>query len=505
MGSRQTLPFWQMNIALGTAIILVGAFGAPAHGFDLFGSSPDNPEATNQAPAAEPLWDELEKPVYMKPKGVPESFADLAEQVSPSVVNIRVSVSKHHNSMFPRRFRDFHNFPFEFRERGFDFRSWGEGSGFVISSSGYIVTNAHVIHAADEIEVILLDGTKLRAEVIGVDEKTDIALIKVEPKEPLIAIPLGDSDAVRPGQWVVAIGNAMSLEHTVTAGIVSAKHRYLARGNYDDFIQTDAAINPGNSGGPLINLAGEVIGINSAINPRANTIGFAVPINMAKQILPQLLANGHVTRSWLGVEIHDLTDELKEELGADGGALVNRVLSATPAMKAGIEDGDVITKFDGNPVANHRQLPSIVARTPVDRKVEVEVLRDGEKKVIRVTLAAMDEPDRDYARWRRPGPGEPKASTSLDTFGLDVQDLTPDLAEQLGLEDDSGVIITRVVSGSPADAAGLLRGDVIIEIEGDRVTSTRELDNLLENTQQGAVLLVRRDQTTLFIPLKRQG
>jgi serine protease Do len=505
MGSIQALRFWRCNIALGSTIVFVAAGSVPAHGFDLFGSSPDSPQETSETPAAEPLWEEIEHPEFMKPKGVPDSFADLAEQVSPSVVNIRVSFSRHYDSLFPRRFRGFHNFPFEFPERDFDFRSWGEGSGFVISSSGFIVTNAHVIDGADEIEVILLDGKKLRAEVIGVDEKTDIALIKVEPKQPLIAIPLGDSDSVRPGQWVVAIGNAMSLEHTVTAGIVSAKHRYLARGKYDDFIQTDAAINPGNSGGPLINLAGEVIGINSAINPRANTIGFAVPINMAKQILPQLLANGHVTRSWLGVEIHELTDELKEELGPNGGALVNRVLSATPAMKAGIEDGDVIIRFDGNRVENHRQLPSIVARTRVDQKIEVEVVRDGVKKIIRVTLAAMDEPERTYGSWRHPGRGKPEASTSLDAFGLDTQDLTPDLAEQLGLEDASGVIITRVVSGSPADAAGLLRGDVIIEIEGDRVTSTHDLDNMLERTQQLAMLLVRRDHTTLFIPLKRQG
>ncbi|MCH7867594.1 MAG: Do family serine endopeptidase [Myxococcales bacterium] len=505
MTATRTTQYWPMYLALFAAIALIGAGSDRANAFDLFGSSDDSSAKMDEGPSSESLWKEIEKPIFIKPKGVPDSFADLAEKVSPAVVNIRVSVSKPFNSMIPPQFRDFHNFPFAFPDRDMDFRSWGEGSGFVISSNGYVVTNAHVIDGADEIEVILLDGKKFRAEIIGVDKKTDIALIKVESDEPLATIPLGDSDLVRPGQWVVAIGNAMSLEHTVTAGIVSAKHRYLARGNYDDFIQTDAAINPGNSGGPLINLAGEVIGINSAINPRANTIGFAVPINMVKQILPQLRAKGHVTRSWLGVEIHELTEPLKEELGTNGGALVNRVLSATPAMKAGIEDGDVIVRFDGNPVANHRQLPNIVARTPVDRKVEVEVLRDGVKKIITVTLAAMEEPEQVLGRWRHSEKSEPEPATTLDTFGLDAQDLTPDLAEQLGLEDDHGVIVTRVVSGSLADDAGLLRGDVIIEIAGAAVGSTADLDILLESTEKGAILLVRRDRTTLFIPLKPQG
>jgi len=243
----------RIRVAALLLIVLASANVGFAGAFELFGSSGENSSGEAEgakATADGPLWEELEAPVSMKPTGVPESFADLAEQVSPAVVNIRIVVSRGGRSSIPPQFREFHGFPFDLPNHDFPFRSWGEGTGFVISKSGYIVTNAHVVDGADEIEVILLGGKKLRAEIVGLDEKVDIALLKVEPEEPLQAIPLGDSSAVRPGQWVVAIGNSMSLKHTVTAGIVSAKHRYLARGSYDDFIQTDAAINPGNSGGP---------------------------------------------------------------------------------------------------------------------------------------------------------------------------------------------------------------------------------------------------------------
>jgi len=477
------------------AVVLISiASTSVVTAFDLFGGSDDGAESTN----SEPLWEEVENPVAITPSGVPNSFADLAEKVSPAVVNIQVSVARTRQFQLPPQFREFHDFPF-------DLPNQGEGSGFVISGSGYIVTNGHVVGGADEIEVQFLDGKKLNATVVGLDEKTDIALIKVDPETPLEAIPLGDSDGVRPGEWVVAIGNAMSLEHSVTAGIVSAKHRYLARGSYDDYIQTDAAINPGNSGGPLINLAGEVIGINTAINPQANTIGFAVPINMAKQILPQLQVSGRVKRSWLGVEIGEVTEEVKKESGASYGALVRQVLPATPAMRAGIEDGDVIVTFDDKKVESHRQLPSIVSNSPMDREVGVELIRDGEKKQIVVTLAAMDEPDTRLSRRRGRSQEDSAAENALDAFGINAQDLTQDLAEQLDLEDAKGVIVTRVVTGSAAEIAGLQRGDVILEVEGDEVDSTGELFHSLENTDEGAVLLVRRDRNTLFIPLKRKS
>ena len=492
------------NRTLFTLLIatIVAGFGASvATAFDLFGDS----EGEAGTKASERLWDEAENPVPIKPIGVPTSFADLAEQVSPAVVNIQVTVSQTSRFTIPPQFREFHGFPFEIPDHGFGGPSRGEGSGFVISSSGYIVTNGHVIDGASEIEVQFLDGKKLQARIIGLDEKTDIALIKVEPESPLQSIPLGDSDVVRPGEWVVAIGNAMSLDHSVTAGIVSAKHRYLARGSYDDFIQTDAAINPGNSGGPLINLAGEVIGINTAINPQANTIGFAVPINMAKQILPQLHETGHVKRSWLGVEIRELTVELKKETGASHGALVRQVLPATPAMRAGIESGDVIVTFDGQRVESHRQLPTIVSSAPMDRELEVEVIRGGKKKRFDVTLAAMEEPEQRFARRRNPLGRDPGSEAALEAFGLDAQDMTEDLAEQLELEDDNGVIVTRVARDSAAERAGLQRGDVILEVEGAGVSSREELDSSLDKAGNGAVLLVRRQHATLFIPIKREG
>lgn len=491
--------FTRIALTLLATALIVATNVSAANAFDLFGES-----KKDAAKEGEPLWGEVENPVPIKPIGVPATFADLAEQVSPAVVNIQVTVSQASRFAIPPQFREFHGFPFEVPEHGFG-PSHGEGSGFVISSSGYIVTNGHVIDGASKIEVQFLNGKKLDAEIVGLDEKTDIALIKVETEEPLQAIPLGNSDAVRPGEWVVAIGNAMSLEHSVTAGIVSAKHRYLARGSYDDFIQTDAAINPGNSGGPLINLAGEVIGINTAINPQANTIGFAVPINMAKQILPQLHETGHVKRSWLGVEIRELTDELKEGTGTDHGALVRQVLPATPAMRAGIESGDVIVSFDGKRVESHRQLPTIVSSAPMDREIEVEVIRNGERKNIEVTLAAMEEPEQRFAQRRDPLGRDPGSDAALDAFGLDAQDMTPELAEQLDLEDDNGVIVTRVSADSAADRAGLKRGDVILEVEGNVVHSREELDASLEEADDGAVLLVRREAATLFIPIKRAG
>ncbi|MFT5442958.1 MAG: serine protease Do [Myxococcota bacterium] len=496
MARHRTRSTWRIKASLLVVAFITATAGAGAWAVDLFDTPEPSPTDTQ-----EPLWEEVEAPAFITPIGVPNSFADLAEQVSPAVVNIQVSSDRTQQFGMDERF---HGFPFGPPGNGGRRPAWGAGTGFVISANGYIATNAHVVDGADEINVSFLDGKSLPAKVIGLDIKTDLALIKVESDVPLPAIPLGDSDAVRPGEWVVAIGNAMNLEHTVTAGIVSAKHRYLARGNYDDFIQTDAAINPGNSGGPLINLAGEVIGINTAINPEANTIGFAVPIKIAKQILPQLKSHGRVSRGWLGVEIHELTAELKEETGATEGALIQRVLPETPAMKAGLLHGDIIITFNGDRVPSHRQLPNIVANTPIDEPVPVEVIRDGKQISIDVTLAVMDEPslasnDRRHGLERKP------ERASFDHFGVDTQKLTADLAEQLGFEQAAGVIVTRVVAGGPAEKAGLLRGDVILEVEGAAIESPSELDTTLDGIGDGAVLLVRRAETTLFIPIQRSS
>jgi serine protease Do len=283
----------------------------------------------------------------------------------------------------------------------------------------------------------------------------------------------------------------------VTAGIVSAKHRIIGQGSYDDYIQTDAAINPGNSGGPLINLKGEVIGINTAINPRANTIGFAVPINMAKQILPQLKTKGSVTRGWLGVVIQHITPDLTEalELKDDKGALVSKVMPDGPAAKAGVEHGDVIVEFDGTPIEDWNELPRVVAATPVGKKVKMTIVRDGKRKTLKVEVGALDEGEEMAARV------EPEEGASA--FGLRVQDLTPEIAEQLGVKPELGVLVTSVEPGSPADEAGLRRGDLILEVDREEVTSTHELQERLGSAKDRALLLVRRGDATIFVPLKR--
>jgi serine protease Do len=369
----------------------------------------------------------------------------------------------------------------------------------VISEDGYIVTNNHVIENVDKITVIFDDETKLDATVVGRDPKTDIALIRVESDKKLFALSLGDSSAVRPGEWVVAIGNPFGLEHTVTAGIISAKHRVISGGSYDDYIQTDAAINPGNSGGPLISLSGEVIGINTAINPQANTIGFAVPIDMAKSILPQLRSAGHVTRGWLGVLVQKITPELAEELALENesGALVSKVDPAGPAAKAGIERYDVIVEFDDKPIADLSELPRAVAETAVDKTVDVVVVRDGKRKTLRAKVGELPQPELgDLAVQSEKGPA---------AFGLVVQDLNPELAERLGLDTAEGVLITSIKPGSPAEDAQLRRGDVILEVDRSAIEDVGDLRAQLNAADDGALFLIRRGESTIFVPIKRSA
>jgi serine protease Do len=301
---------------------------------------------------------------------------------------------------------------------------------------------------------------------------------------------------VRPGDWVVAIGNPFGFEHTVTAGIVSGKHRIIGQGSYDDFIQTDAAINPGNSGGPLVNLAGEAIGINTAINPRANTMGFAVPVNMAKSILPQLRAKGHAVRGWLGVGIQKITPELVEtlELEDDKGALVSQVFDDSPAAKAGFERSDVIVEFDGKPIDAMEELPRVVASTPVGKPVDVVVLREGKKKTLEVTVGELEEPELKAQISEREGSSE---------FGFTAQDVTPDMAEQLGLEKPEGVVITEVEPGTPAAEAGLRREDVILEVGREPVRTVTEMREKLEAAGDKVLLLIRRGGNTVFVALKK--
>ncbi|MEE8312257.1 MAG: DegQ family serine endoprotease [Candidatus Binatia bacterium] len=428
-------------------------------------------------------------------------FAALVEAVSPSIVNIS-TVSEEREELPGRRGgRGSDPFEFFFRRPG-PRRSLG--SGFVLDDDGYIITNHHVVEDATKIVVRLQSDKEYEAKVVGTDAKTDIAVIRIEdvddPAE-LVALPLGDSDDLKVGEWVLAIGNPFGLDHSVTAGIVSAKGRRINRPDrspYDDFIQTDAAINPGNSGGPLVNLAGQVVGINSAIFSRSGGnigIGFAIPINMVRAIVPQLKEFGSVTRGWLGVMIQPVDKDIARSLDLDDakGALVAKVFPDSPASEAGIELGDVIVKFDGREVPESADLPAIVAATPVGKSVNVVVVRNGKKKKLEVTVAKLE------------GSGAGAEPVEADELGLSIQDITPEIAKELGLDTDTeGVVVSSVTRGSPAEEAGIRAGDVIQMVGNRSVTSAEEFREELAGRSEDASLLVlvRRGDQTLFRVIK---
>jgi serine protease Do len=374
------------------------------------------------------------------------------------------------------------------------------GSGFIIDADGSILTNNHVVENAQKIVVKLSDEQEYEAKVVGRDAKTDIAVIKINTKNGLTAAGLGDSDNLEVGEWVMAIGNPFGLDSTVTSGIVSAKGRHIGQGPYDNFIQTDASINPGNSGGPLINLRGEVVGINTAIFSRSGGnigIGFAIPINLVKELLPQLRGKGKVTRGYLGVLIQKVTPEIAESLGMDKGrgALVANVSKDGPAEKAGVKVGDVIIEFDGKEIKDSGDLPIIVARTPVDRKVRMKVLRD--KKELQLTVSVGELKDEEVVA-SAPEKGE---------LGMTVQRLTPQIAESLGLEKTEGVVVSAVDPGSAADEAGIRRGDVILEVDRKTIRTIDEYKKAVAGIRKGkgVLLLVRRGESTLFLALKPQN
>ena len=433
----------------------------------------------------------------------PRSFTDLAKRLKPSVINIRsTKLVKHPGSGFgtpfgPRSpFRDF--FGDEFFERfSGDIPLTSLGSGFIIDEEGYILTNNHVIEKADKIKVLLSDEEELDAEVVGGDPKTDIALIKIEPTKPLQPVKMGDSDTLEVGEWVIAIGNPFGLEHTVTAGIGSAKGRAIGAGPYDDFIQTDASINQGNSGGPLINMRGEVVGINAAIIERAQGIGFAIPINMAKQILSQLKEKGEVTRGWLGVMIQPVTPELAKQFGLEKaeGALVSQVMDDSPAEKAGIEREDIIIEFDQKKIHKMRELPRIVANTPVGKRVELKVIRQGKEKNLKVVVSELKEEKVAAAE---------RFATEKE-LGLTVQDLTPEIAKHLGISEKAGVLVSEVKAGSPAHEAGVRRGDIIKEIDRQPIEDLdgyrRQMAKL--KGKDDILMLIQREENTFFVVVER--
>ena len=449
-------------------------------------------------------------------------FADLAKHVSPAVVNISTTqeVKNPHGFNGPQgpggpqgpqgpqgpggddddQFQEFFG-PFErfFNMPRRPFKARSLGSGFIIDPKGFIITNNHVVENADEIVVKLSTGKEFKAKVVGRDSKTDIALIELKGATDLPAVKLGDSDTMQVGQWVVAIGNPFGLENTVTAGIVSALGRHINQGPYDNFIQTDAAINPGNSGGPLLNTKGEVVGINTAIYSRGGGnigIGFAIPISLAKEIVPQLKEKGHVTRGWLGVMIQKVTPDIAESLGLteSKGALVADVVKDGPAEEAGLKQGDVIVEFDGKAVSDSAELPLLVARTPVGRSVKLKVIRDKKAEAFTVKIAELKDEE-----------AQQEGSGTTEDLGITVQTLTPELAENLQLDRGlKGVVVTQVDPGGPAADAGLRRGDVILEVNRAPVKDVAAYRKAVKTVGKGKSLLflVRRGDNTIFLAVK---
>jgi serine protease Do len=436
-------------------------------------------------------------------------FMSLAEKLSPAVANI--SIVPKAKQQHERPFRGFRR-PFQEQQpfgpdpfREFFERYFGDappqtrqslGSGFIIHATGLILTNHHVIEEADKIKVTLQDQREFEAQVIGRDPKTDLALLKVESDVDLPTVPLGNSDALRIGEWVLAIGNPFGLSHTVTAGIVSAKGRVIGAGQYDDFIQTDASINPGNSGGPLFNTRGEVVGINTAIIAGGTGIGFATPINLVKELVPQLYDQGKVTRGWLGVVIQKVTPELARtfDLPQARGALVTDVVSDSPAAQAGLQQGDIITGFDGSAIQEMHELPRAVANTEVGKQVEIQFLRQGKAKTMSVTIAALRE-ETVVATAADPA--------AMDWLGIEVEDLTPASVQRMGLASANGVLVAAVAPDSPAAEAGMRSGDVILEVNRQSITDTQSYMEALQNHVDDTILLlVARDDNTLYIALQ---
>ena len=415
-------------------------------------------------------------------RSAPESFADLAEAVLPAVVNISTTQTITANSGdvqdFEDLFRDFFDKQNPNRREG-PRRSTSLGSGFIIDPTGYIVTNNHVVSDAEEVTVRLHDNTNLKAEIVGRDEKTDLALLKVEARQPLPFVKWGDSDAIRIGDWVVAIGNPFGLGGSVTAGIVSARQREINAGPYDDFIQTDASINKGNSGGPMFNMSGEVIGINTAIfSPSGGSvgIGFAVPSALARNVIEQIRQFGHTRRGWLGVNIQTVTDELAEglKLPRPSGALVSNVADGSPASDAGIEKGDVILKFDGRDIGEMRRLPRIVADTPIDKTVDVVLWRDGREQRVKVKIGELNEAEV-AALPEQPETQAPEAA-KIEALGMSLAEVTPELRQQFQLDESAaGVLVIGVAEGSPASEKGLQAGDVVVEVDQKEVATPSDV------------------------------
>lgn len=434
-------------------------------------------------------------------KVIAPDFVTLAENLKPVVVNISTTknpppVKRFHRSpnqsndpfqdFFDRFFEDMPRRPQQQRSLG---------SGFIISDQGYILTNNHVVAGADEIKVRLSDGREFKGEVKGADDKLDLALVKIDTKEHLPVAQLGNSDDIKVGEWVLAIGNPFGLSQTVTAGIVSATGRVIGSGPYDDFIQTDASINPGNSGGPLFDTEGKVIGINTAIVAGGQGIGFAIPINMAKDVLPQLEDKGKVIRGWLGVTVQPITPDLAKSFGLenDKGALISDVVKDGPAAKAGLKSGDIVLEFAGKKVREVSELPRLVAITPVGKDVTMKIVRDGKTQDVTVKIGRLSD-----------GGEEGNLKAAEVKFGMTVRELNKDVAARLGLKETEGVVVSGVQSGSVAEEAGILPGDIIREIGGRTIKTLKDYEQAMRSYKKGDVarFLLRRGDSNYFLAFR---
>ena len=462
-------------------------------------------------------------------RGAPDSFADLAQQLLPAVVNISSSTSVQARGgggpeipMFPPG-SPFEQFFKDFLDRNRPGGRQGQrepqapaperkmqslGSGFIVDPSGLVVTNNHVIDGADEITVTLQDNTSLKATVVGRDDRVDVALLRVKSDKPLPAVKFGDSDTERVGDWVLAIGNPFGLGGSVTAGIVSARGRDIRQGPYDDFIQTDAAINRGNSGGPLFNMNGEVIGINTAIySPSGGSIGigFSIPANMAKNVVTQLKDFGRIRRGWLGVRIQQVTPDIAESLGlkSAGGAMVAGVNDGGPADQAKIRNGDIILKFNNQDVKEMHNLPRIVAETPIGQEVPVTVWREGHETTVQAKVGELPDDQKQVAAVDAKAPAKP---TEISSLGLKLAPIDQEARDkyQLGA-DQKGVVITDVAPSGPASDRGLKPGDVIVEVQQQAVNSPTDvqgrLDSVRKQNRKSVLMLIQNQDGKRWVPL----
>jgi serine protease Do len=447
-----------------------------------------------------PGWAASGKNVYAD-----NPVVQIVKDASPAVVNIDVeTVSKRSALPVP-----FQNDPFFRQFFGDEFKKFsrsvpmkGRGSGFIVSKEGQILTNNHVVDGADKITVTLSDGKTYEAQVLGKDPTFDLAVIKIKPDEKLTTLELGDSESTEVGEWVVAIGNPYGLEHSVTVGVISAKNRSIhTQGvNFDGFLQTDAAINPGNSGGPLLDLNGKVVGINTAIIPYAQGLGFAIPVDMAKQIMDDLVTYGKVKRGWLGIAVQNLTQEFTDAYGIkeESGVIVGDVFADSAADRAGLQRGDVITSIGKESVKDVQWFVNKIRSFGPNTEVKLQVVRGG--KTLNLTVKLDEIPDSE-------GGSVSSQSSPNDVFndlGIGVSKLTPELRRQYKIESRTGLVVTEVAEGSTAASAGLQEGDLLLEVNGKKVTDTKDLGSAVKQSSKSVALLIERNGRTFFVSLKAQ-